>query len=66
MCISVFLLTNLLLAVIFNNYTRILNEKITNNADLVTQFFIEIFDQIVETEIILNPQAVEFDVSEKD
>jgi len=66
LCISVFLLTNLLLAVIFNNYTRILNQKITNNAHLVTQFFTEIFDKIVETEIILNPQAITFDVSQKD
>lgn len=51
---------------IFNNYTRILNQKITNNAHLVTQFFTDLFDQIVETDIILNPQSITFDVSHKD
>jgi hypothetical protein len=66
MCISVFLLANLLLAVIFNNYKRILNLKIDNNAHLVTTYFTKFFDQIVEMEIVLNPKKVTFDVSQKD
>lgn len=66
MCIACFLLANLLLAVIFNNYSRILNQKISNNANLVMQFFTELFDQIVETDLILNPSGVTFDAAHKD
>jgi hypothetical protein len=50
LCIAVFLLTNLLLAVIFNNYQNILHKKINKNQNKVAQFFIDLFDTLVKAE----------------
>ena len=44
LCIGVFLLTNLLLAVVFNNYQAILLLKIKKNEHRVDQYFINFFD----------------------
>ena len=46
MCVGIFLLSNLLLATVFNNYKNMLNRKMVRYEAEVEKYFQKLFNQI--------------------